>query len=166
MVKDRIRLKSRVVFELRGPDGKLKDRRVIHNLVTDNGDAYIASRMRTTTTVMTAIMLGRTSTAAAKSGAGSFISTTDYVTGSKLACDNGSPAVGGTARVTHYERTWAAGVGTEAAIQRAAVVDNTTDAGEADGTHTLAIAVLPNAPINKTATDTLKVTWDVTITGA
>jgi hypothetical protein len=44
-------------------------------------------------------------------------------------------------------------------------VDNTTDAGEADATHTFAISVFDGA-INKGASDTLAVTWNVTFLGA
>lgn len=155
-----------VVMELFDPDGKLKRRAVDHNLVTTNGDEYIAKRMYSTPTAMTAIMLGTATTTPAKTGAGSFIGTGDYVTGSKLACDASSPKAGASNDIAQYIRTWAAGVATNSNLNRAAIVDNTTDAGEADATHTLAAALIPGNPVNKTAGDSLTLTWNVDITGA
>jgi len=59
----------------------------------------------------------------------------------------------------------AAGQGTNSNINRVAIVNNTTDAGEADATGTYSISVF-GAAIDKGASDVLTVTWDVTHLGA
>jgi hypothetical protein len=109
--------------------------------------------------------LGTATTEAAKSGAGSYIAAGDYVSGSAKALDDSTPKQGASANIAQFRRLWAAGEGTNADINRVAIVDNTTDAGEADATHTFAISVFDGA-INKGASDTLAVTWNVTFLGA
>ena len=158
-------LKGRVVWTLRGPDGRLKDQRVIHNLVTDVGDEYLAQLAYGSQWATHAMKLGATDTAAAKNGAGSFVPVGSYVSGSAHACDNSSPKLGPAANILYFEHTWAAGEAT-GTINVASIVDNTTDAGEADATHTLAIDQLPDKPITKGAADTLEVDWSITFLGA
>jgi len=154
-----------VVAEVRGPDGKLKQRKVVQNLVTDQGDAFAAAAIYTAAYSAWGMKLGTASTDAAKSGEGSYIATDDYVSGSAKALDDSTPKAGATANVTQFRRLWAAGEGTNSNINRVSICDNTTDAGEADATHTFAIAVFSGA-INKGASDTLTVTWNVTFAGA
>jgi len=162
---DGVGIRGHVVAELFGSDGKLKQREEMHNLVTDNGDKYCAYGCHAPMTDMDDMKLGTADTAAAKSGAGSYIAVGDYITGSAHACDDDSPKEGAAADIVQYIHTWAAGEATNATINRVAIVDNTTDAGEADATHTMATAVFP-ATIPKGADDTLKVTWNVTFLGA
>lgn len=163
----RMRPRGFVEAVLRDQFGNIKQVERTHNLVTTNGDNYFAGLARVGGAVWAtnAMKLGTATTAAAKSGAGSFIGTGDYISGSAKACDNASPKQGASANITQYLRTYAAGEGTSTTVNRVAIVDNTTDAGEADATHTAAIAVFPNT-IAKGASDTLTVTWNITWLGA
>jgi hypothetical protein len=165
MKKDGMCLRGEVIAVLRGPDGKVKGRQVTHNLVTDQGDNFAKSAIYTAAYATWGMKLGTASTAASKSGAGSFIAVGDYVSGSAKALDDSTPKQGASANICQFRRLWAAGEGTSATINRVAIVDNTTDAGEADATHTFAIAVFA-AQIAKGADDTLTVTWNVTYLGA
>ena len=154
-----------VTAELRGPDGKLKKRKVVQNLVTDQGDKFAAAAFYTAAYSAWGMKLGTANTAASKNGAGSFIAVGDYISGSAKALDDSTPKAGASANIVRFRRLFAAGEGTSATINRVSICDNTTDAGEADATHTFAIAVFSGA-INKGASDTLTVTWDVTCLGA
>ena len=165
-VKDRMGYQSKVVWELRGADGGLKDRRETTNLVTDVGDEYCAACLYTPPTAMDSFKLGTATTAVAKNGAGSFVAAADYVDASAHECDEASPKAGATADIVTFIHTWAAGEATNATLNRIGLTDNSTNAGEADATHTMAIALLPDKPINKGAADTLKVTWNITFLGA
>ena len=166
-LRSSIGTKSWVKAQLFGPDGELKQTELTLNLVTDNGDKYCADQLFLSPALaaMDSMKLGTATTAAAKSGAGSFIPTGSYISGSAHACDETSPKEGDTNDEINYIHTWAAGEATNTTINEVAIVDNTTDAGEADATHTMARAVFA-ANIDKQAADTLKVTWGVTFLGA
>jgi len=165
MFEDKSILRSEVIAELRGLDGKLKQRQVTHNLVTDQGDDFAKSAIYTAAYTTWGMKLGTATTAASKSGAGSFVAVADYVSGSAKALDDSTPKQGASANICQFRRLWAAGEGTSNDINRVGITDNTTDAGEADATHTFAMAVFA-ATINKAAGDTLTVTWNVTFLGA
>jgi len=158
-------IQGRVVAELFGPDGELKQREITHNILTDVGDNYIASRIYSAAALWTYRMkTGSASTAAAKNGAGSYVAAADYNSGSAHAMDSTYPKVGTGNNISQFKVTWAAGENTNA-IRRVGIVDNATDAGEADATHTAATAVFA-ADIPKGAGDTLAVTWTWTFLGA
>ncbi len=157
-------IRGHVVAELRGPDGRLKCRREVHNLVTDVGDALFGGLPVGGSNWTYRMKLGSASTAAAKNGAGSFVAVGDYVSGSAQAMDATWPKAGASANVAQFKRTYAAGEAT-GTIRRVGLVDNATDAGEADATHTAAMAVF-TGDIDKGAGDTLTVTWDITFLGA
>jgi len=165
MLRDKMVMRGWVVAELRGPDGKLKQRVEQHNLVTDQGDIFAAAAIYTGAYAAWGMKLGTASTAASKSGAGSFVAVGDYVSGSNKALDDSTPKAGGANDIVQFRRLYAAGEGTSATINRVAIVGNTDDNGEADATDTYAIAVFA-AQIAKGADDTLTVTWNVTYTGA
>jgi len=165
MLKDKMSLRGTVIAEVRDKNGNLKQRQVTHNIVTDQGDDFAKSAIYTAAYSTWGMKLGTATTEASKSGAGSFIATADYVSGSAQALDDSTPKQGASAIICQFRRLWAAGEGTSNTINRVAIVDNTTDAGEADATHTFAIAVFA-AQIAKGADDTLTVTWNVTYTGA
>lgn len=154
-----------VLAELRDKDGNLKQRKIVQNLVTDQGDIFAASGLYSAAVSGWGMKLGTATTAAAKNGAGSYIAAGDYVSGSAKALDDGTPKAGASNNIVQFRRLWAAGEGTDSNINRVAIVDNTTDAGEGDATGTYAIAVFSGA-INKGASDTLTVTWNVTYLGA
>lgn len=165
-VEGRIGLWGVVVAELRGPDGKLKQRKVVQNLVTAQGDKFAAAAFFTAAYATWGMKLGTATTAAHKSNAGAAnIPAADYIDASAKALDDSTPKAGATADIVQFRRLYAAGEATNATINRVSIVDNTTNAGEADGTHTFAIAVFSGA-INKGASDTLTVTWNVTLLGA
>ena len=165
MAEGKIGLWGVVVAELRGPDGRLKKRKVVQNLITAQGDKLAAAAIYTAAYATWGMKLGTATTEASKSGAGSFVAVADYVSGSAKALDDSTPKAGVTDDIVQFRRLYAAGEGTDATINRVSITDNTTDAGEADATHTYAIAVFSGA-INKGAADTLTVTWNVTYLGA
>ena len=165
MFKNKMGLRGVVVAELRDRIGNLKQREIVHNLVTDKGDDFAKSAIYTAAYTTWGIKLGTATTTPSKSGAGSYIGTGDYVSGSAKALDDSTPKQGASANIVQFRRLWAAAEGTSNDINRVAITDNTTDAGEADATHTFAIAKFASA-INKGADDTLTVTWNVTFLGA
>ena len=161
---DKVGLKGEVIVELRDQFGNLKHRHVGHNLVTDQGDDFFKSAIYTAAYSTWGMKLGTASTAASKSGAGSFVAVGDYVSGSAQALDDSTPKEGASANIAQFRRLWAAGEGT-GTLARVGLVDNTSDAGEADATGTAAMHVFA-APIAKGALDTLTVTWNITLLGA
>lgn len=162
--RSRVLARGHIVAELFGPDGRLKQRQEIRNLVTDVGDNYLASLAYGTAGWTYRMKTGSASTAAAKNGAGSYVAVGDYNSGSAHAMDATYPKVGGSNNIAQFKVTWAAGENTNT-IRRVSIVDNATDAGEADATHTAAIAVF-DADIPKGASDSLTVTWTWTFLGA
>lgn len=165
LAKSQLGLRGEVIAEVRDKHGNLKQRSVTHNIVTSAGDQKAAAAIYTAAYSGWGMKLGTATTAAAKSGAGSYIAAGDYVSGSAKALDDGTPKAGATNDIVQFRRLWAAGEGTNSNINRVAITDNTTNAGEADATHTFAISVFSGA-INKGADDTLTVTWNVTFLGA
>lgn len=163
-MKSKIGIRGTVTAELFGPDGRVKMRQVKHNLVTDVGDNLFASLAYGTAGWTYRMKLGGASTAASKDGAGSFVAVGDYVSGSAKAMEATWPKAGASANISQYKCVWAAGVAT-GTIRRVGLVDNVTDAGEADATHTAAMSVF-GADIPKGAGDSLTVTWDITFLGA
>lgn len=161
-----IRIRGRIEYVLRGSNGRVKAHGVTHNLVTSVGDNYFAAKAYSSPTAAAGMKLGTTDTAATKSGAGSFITTGDYITGSNKAWDSTWPKAGASANIVQYKRTYAAGEATNSTINRVSFGDNITDAGETDASHTYAVALLDPRPVNKGANDTLTITWDVTFLGA
>jgi hypothetical protein len=160
-----VKIRGKVVAELRDKWGRYKARRVTHNLVTGQGDKFAAKAIYTAAYSTWGMKLGTATTTASKTGAGSYIATGDYVSGSAKALDDSTPKAGATDDIVQFRRLWAAGEGTDTNINRVSICDNTTDAGEADAAHTYAISVFSGA-INKGASDTLTVTWNVTYLGA
>jgi hypothetical protein len=163
-MKSKMRACGHVVAELFGPDGKVKGRWEQDNLVTDIGDQMLASLAYGTAGWTYRMKTGSASTAAAKNGAGSFVAVGDYNSGSAHAMDATYPKVGISANIAQFKVTWAAGENTNT-IRRVGLVDNATDAGEADATHTAATSVFAG-DIVKAAADSLAVTWTITFLGA
>lgn len=155
-------------------DGKTKQLVPFRNLITDAGDLYIAGKIvtgigplaPTAPTAANGMKLGTVSTAATKAGATSFIGT--FVTGSNVVFDSTYPQtanLGTTLGVNSvYKTTWAAGVATNATINEVAIVNDqaTATAGAAASTYSRAVLTT----VNKTATDSLAVTWNHKFLGA
>lgn len=154
-------LKGIVTIELRDEAGNLKVRRHTRNIVTQNGNQYYADRASgvTTPNQVTGMRLGTGTTAAATTGAGAAIVT--HITGSNVAIDGGFPTGGtgaGTSRRTTWQSTWAAGTATNAAIAEA-VVTNLSPIGTGAGAAADTVSRVTFTAINKTATDSLVITW-------
>jgi len=166
--------KGVATVELIGPDGEVKDRREVSNLITDAGDLYYAGMIIALVTPaapaqptkMTGMKLGTGVTAAAKSGAGAALVT--YITGSNNPFDGSFPVTqnlgAGLGVNGQYKTTWAAGDVTNAAITEAVIVN---DAGT-DATTTAANTAqrIVFTAINKGASDTLVITWNSKLLGA
>lgn len=166
--------KGSVLIQLFGKDGGLKDERKIGNLITTAGDEYYAKRgaagvspaAPADVTKVDGMKLGTGTTAAAKSGAGAALVT--YEAGSNNPFDTSFPAFvdlsGDTGWQIQYKTTWAAGDVTETALTEAVITkDSTTDA-TSSAANTISRVVF--SAINKTASDTLVITWNHTFNAA
>jgi hypothetical protein len=174
LVSDRTGFVGYGVAHLWDGDGKTKQLVPFSNLITDAGDLYIAGKIitaispasATAPTAANGMKLGTSSTAATKAGAASFIGT--FVTGSNLAFDATYPQtanLGTTLGVNAvYKTTWAAGVATNATINEVTIVNDqaTATAGAAASTYSRAVLTT----VNKTATDSLAVTYNWKALGA
>jgi hypothetical protein len=170
---DKQRIKDNVHVQVFGPDGKLKDERRIHNLITDAGDLYYAGMAIALVTPaapaqptkMSGMKLGTGTTAVAKAGAGAALVT--YISGSNNPFDATWPVTqnlgAGLGVNGQYKTTWAAGDVTNAAITEAVIVN---DAGT-DATSTAANTAhrIVFTAINKGASDTLVITWNAKLLG-
>lgn len=140
-------MRGDVKVELFGPDGALKEEREIHNLVVDPGLVYIISRMvGTSKAVMSHMALGSGTTAAAAG-------QTDLVTmlGSRVALD--STTIGGAGKQVTYVATFGAGAGTGAVTE--AGIFNASTAGDM-------LCRVVFAVVNKSAADSMAITWTLT----
>jgi len=168
LTSGQFRFQNEVTARLIGPDGRVKWEGHTRNLVTDKGDAYFAGLVVSGTVGTLGMKLGTATTAVSKTynDAGAYIAVADYVSGSAAGMVATWPKAGSSANIAQYKSSWAAGTATSSTLNRVSLCDNTTDAGEADGTHTWAIALLPDKPVNKGSSDTLEVIWNVTLLGA
>lgn len=166
-------LQGEAVVQLIGPDGEVKQEERVSNLITDAGDLYYAGMAIALVTPaapaqptkMTGMKLGTGTTAAAKAGAGGALVT--YISGSNNPFDASFPATqnlgAGLGVNGQYKTTWAAGDVTNAAITEAVIVnDAATDATStaANTTHRVVFTA-----INKTASDSLVITWNAKFLG-
>ena len=147
MIKtDELKVKGSVNVVIHDESGKQKENFTIPNLVVTTGLAYIASRMKdATATAMTHMAVGTGSTAAA---AGNTALETQL--GSRVALTSTTV----TSNSTAYVATFGAGVGT-GALTEAGIFNASTS-----GTM-LCRTVF--AVINKGASDTMTITWTITI---
>jgi hypothetical protein len=162
------------VAHLMDGDGKTKQLSPFHNLITDAGDLYIAGKIivaigpanPAAPTAANGMKLGTGSTAATKAGAASFIGT--YISGSNLAFDASYAQTAnlgaGLGVNAVYKTTWAAGTATNATINEVTIVNDqaTNTAGAAASTYSRAVITT----VNKTASDSLAITWNWKALGA
>ena len=137
--------KGKLHVALYGPDGALKEERLVTNVVVDDGLDYIASRVKdATATAMSHMACGSNATAAAAGN-------------SALGTELGRVALTSTT-VTNasvqYIGDFPAGTGTGAVVE--AGILNASSGG------TLLCRTV-FAVVNKGAADTLKITWTVTV---
>lgn len=147
MIDDNLKVTGRVSISLYDKDGNLKDGREIKNLVVNNGKGFIASRMISGgASVMSHMALGSGTTAPAAGD-----TALESLLGVREILDSStSPASGVVLYTSSFEGGDATGAVTEAGIFNAAT----------DGTM---LCRTTFDVINKSATDTLSVTWTITI---
>jgi len=148
MIFDKTKVKGRLNVVLTDKDGNVKDSREVNNLVVDAGLDYIASRMKDTTdTAMSHMAVGAGTTAAAAG---------DTALGSELGrVSLTSTTV--TSNAVAYVATFGAGTGTGAVTE--AGILNAGSGG------TLLCRTVFDV-VNKSADDTLSVTWTITISAS
>jgi len=165
MADDKSSIRGEVTVELRDPQGNLKAREVVRNLVTNVGDQLYASRGAglTTSDLPVGMKLGTGSTAVAKSGAGAALAT--YLTDSDQEFDDTYPSC--TGGVVTYKVSYAAGKATSAsdAITEVVIYTDTTADATSAAADTISRALLSGIA-SKQAGDTLTVTWTHTLLGA
>jgi hypothetical protein len=155
-------------------DGVTKQLVPFHNLITDAGDLYIAGKViaaiapasPSAPTAANGMKLGSGSTAVAKSGAGGALVT--YISGSNVAFDATYPQTAnlgaGLGVNAVYKTTWAAGVATNGAIVEVAIVNDQATNATSTAANTYSRALISS--VNKTATDSLAVTYNWKSLGA
>jgi len=143
-----------------------------HNLITDAGDLYIAGKViaaiapasPAAPTAANGMKLGTANTAATKTDAG----LATYLTASNVAFDASYPQtanLGTTLGVNAvYKTTWPAGTATSSSIQEVAIVNDQASNADSSAANTYSRAVL--TLVNKTASDSLAVTWNWKALGA
>jgi hypothetical protein len=152
MINENLKLSGQLNILLKDKAGNVKEQRDVKNLVVNTGLAYIASRMKDTTKgAMSHMALGSGTTAAAATD-------TDLGTllGSREALD--STTISGTNNekvvyVSSFEAGDATGAVTEAGIFNAATSGDM-----------LCRTVF--AVVNKSADDTMAVTWTITLSAS
>ncbi len=162
-------IRGEVIAILRGPDGYIKQIEFGNNLVTDNGDEELATRIFSDAEdIVTGMRLGNDSvTAASKAGAGSNIVT--YITGSQEALDSVATftdkGAGLGGRATHV-CTWIAGDITDADIEETVLTSETPITDVAGASTNVVARFIFASTIDKQAGDSLEVTWHLDILGA
>lgn len=174
MTTNLVEIEGIALVELFDKDGNLLSSEEIHNLVTDNGDEYYAKKAivgiapanAAAPTAATGMKLGTGVTAAAKTGAGAALGT--YISGSNAAFDSSYPTTedlgAGLGWNAVYRCTWAEGDSTNSAITEAVIVtDSSTDATSSEAN---TYARITFTAVNKTASDSLVITWKHKFLGA
>ena len=149
MIKDSIELRGDLDVVVRGADGQIKDQRQLKNLIVNTGLNFICSRMKDTTDgAMSHMALGSGTTAAAAGDTdlGSLL-------GSREALDSTTVTDNTITYVASFEAGDATGAVTEAGLFNALTA----------GTM-LCRTVFP--VVNKGASDTMSVTWTITLSAS
>jgi len=147
MIKDNLSVKGEVIITLTDENGNLKARQEINNLVVTTGKAYIGSRMvGTSQSVMSHMALGSGTTAPAAGD-----TALESLLGSREILDSSTnPASGVVIYTSTFEAGDATGAVTEAGIFNAATSGTMLCRTTFD-------------VINKGASDTMSVTWTITV---
>ena len=146
-IKEQLPPKDNVLIQLYDKDGNLKDERRIHNLVVTAGKNHIADQLSSSPgqAAMSHMAVGTGSTAPAAG---------DTALGTEIDRNALTSRTDATNVVT-YVGDWAAGDATNSAIAEAGIFN-----ASSSGTM---LARATFTAINKGASDTLKITWTVTI---
>ena len=142
--KDKTKATGKLIVEVKDEQGNVKETKEVENLVVDTGLSFIAGRMNATAAVMSHMAIG-TGTTAAASG-----NTTLVTENSRKALTSTTV----TANAVAYVATFAAGEGT-GAITEAGILNG------ASGGTLLCRTVF--SVVNKGASDSMTITWTVTI---
>lgn len=157
-------------YELRGPDGELKQSGPFWNLITDVGDEWAienAHGIAGAGGALTGMRLGTGTTAPAKNGAGAAIVT--YVSGSAQAFDTGPTGAdegAGAGYSASYSVTWAAGEATANGIAECVITNEAGPTNVAGSAANTIARFLLSPVVNKGASDSLTVTWSHTHNGS
>lgn len=141
---DETKASGKLTVEIKDKHGNVKETREVTNLVVDTGLAYIADRMKNTTTAMSHMAIGTGSTAAA---AGNTALGTE-------AARQGLTSTTVTSNAVAYVASFGAGTGT-GAITEAGIL-NAASSG------TLLCRTVFSV-VNKASSDSMTITWTVTI---
>jgi len=139
----------------------------ITNLITSIGDQMVQKKVSGAGTVSTTIAgmkLGSSTVTTTKTGIAAYIGTTCYIASSAITFATGFPTIGTTLNTMEMKSNWATGLVT-GTVAEIAIVNNNTDAGEADETGTFARALFP-APFVMTTVNKLDTTWIWTFIGS
>jgi hypothetical protein len=160
-VQEQLPAKGTVHFELRGPDGELKDAWDSENLITSVGFQMYVDRalgIAGAPAAPTGMQLGTGTTAPATTGAGAAIVT--LVASSLVTLTSTTTGAGtGTARRATYVATWGAGVATATGLAEMALVNQATGTQTAAPASATIARVLISPTKDKGAADTLTATW-------
>ena len=149
MIKDNLKLRGDVSIVLKSADGSVKDSRAIKNLVVNDGLNFIVSRMKDTTQGVMSHMAVGSSTTAAAAGQTDLVS----ILGSREALDSTAVSTNTVTYVSSFEAGDGTGAVTEAGIF------NASTSGDM-----LCRTVF--AVVNKQATDSMTITWTITLTAS
>jgi hypothetical protein len=152
-----MRVTGKVVAELFGQDGKLKQRVETHNRITTSGDEVLAGILRDKVDTIHGMELGTGSTAAAKGD-----TAMETVIASSYEPLDATPT--GSGGNVICVSTWAAGDVTQNGITEVGLFEDGTDGGASSGVM-IGRAIL-SPTVNKGANDSLAVTWTITLLGA
>jgi hypothetical protein len=144
-MRSHFKIRGTILIELFGPDGKLKDRRKVSNLITTTGRGQVIDRLQAATpAVCDYIAIGTGATAAAAG---------DTTLGTEVARGQGT-LTQPDAFTDRSVFTFAAGTGTGNITEAARL--NAASAGVLMGRQVF-------TAVNKTASDSLQITYDFTI---
>jgi hypothetical protein len=174
LVPDGLGMVGYGVAHLTDDDGRTKQLVPFHNLITDAGDLYAAGKIITAIapaspaapTAASGMKLGTGATAVAKSGAGGALVT--YETGSNNPFDATYPQTAnlgaGLGVNAVYRTTWAAGDVIDTALTEVVIVNDAATDATSTAANTYSRALISS--VNKTASDSLSVTWNWKSLGA
>jgi hypothetical protein len=148
MNKDTFGLKGRVNIKLLDIDGKVKLEREFDNLITDAGRAFVASRLNTTTTVMTHLGIGTGTTAPLVTD-----TTLEAQLGSRGTTTRTAVTVNVTNDTLQHVATFP--VGSNTGLITEAGLFNSSSTGTM-------LSRVVFAAVNKLETDAMVVTWRIT----
>jgi hypothetical protein len=164
--EDSIDTRGTVIAELFGPDGELKQRIEVNNVLTQVGEQMYGERgagLGGAPAAPTGMALGTGATAPSKTGAGAAMVTGQSGTAAALGATATSQlsGAGNNPRRIIYTQTWAAGTGTANGLAEVVLQNGTAATIPPNTTVTNVVArALLSPVVNKGAADSLTITWN------